>query len=75
VTPDLAELLRLYEALQDCAPHEEARHQEAFKIAVKSASEKFQLDHWKVSAHVVRQWDIICQRENKRKGVDKGAGM
>jgi hypothetical protein len=75
VSPDLLELLRLYEALQDCPPHEQADRQDAFKSAVKKLADDKGLYHWHVTAYVVRQWDILCQRENKRKGLDKGGGI
>lgn len=75
MSPELDKLLRLYEALQDCPPHEQAERQDAFKSAVKAFSDSNKLLHWRVAAHVVRQWDIICQRENKRKGLDRGAGV
>jgi hypothetical protein len=75
VNAELARLLRLYEALQDCPPHEQAVHQTAFKEEVKAVADAHGLFHWHVTAHVVRQWDVACQRENKRKGLDKGAGL
>lgn len=75
MTKELEELLRLYEALQDCPPHEEAVNQDAFKSAVKSFADAHSLFHWHVTAHVVRQWDIMCQRENRRKGLGKGSGI
>lgn len=75
MTPELAELLRLYEALQDCPPQEQAARQDAFKDAVKHCASARGLFHWHVTAHVVRQWDIKCQREDKRKALDKGSGL
>lgn len=72
---ELKRLLDLYEALQDCPPPEQAERQAAFKNAVHSVANSHGLFHWHVTAHVVRQWDILCQRENKRKGLDKGSGI
>jgi len=75
VNQELTDLLRLYEALQDCPPNDEAVRQDEFKAAVKAFSDANKVLHWRVTAHVVRQWDILCQRENKRKGLDKGSGI
>lgn len=72
---ELKKLLALYEALQDCPPPEQAARQAAFKTAVHATADSHGLFHWHVTAHVVRQWDIQCQRENRRKGLDKGAGI
>ena len=75
MTDELKRLLELYEALQDCPPQEQADKQAAFKAAVHDVANRNGLFHWHVTAHVVRQWDAKCQKENKRKGTDKGSGM
>lgn len=72
MSEELGRLLKLYEALQDCAPHEQARHQAAFKAAVMEVAAAHSLFHWHVSAYVVRQWDRQCRRENQRKGGAPG---
>lgn len=75
MTSDLERLLRLYEALQDCQPQDQAVHQKNFRLAVKEVAGKHHLLHWDVSAHVVRQWDQKCRADDKRKGLDRGAGL
>ena len=75
MTPELQLLLELYSALQDRPPTEEAARQEEFARAVKAVAAAKNLSHWRVSAHVVQQFDVLCQREQKRKGLDKGAGL
>jgi hypothetical protein len=75
VTEELKRLLDLYSALQECAPSEQARHQKAFKEAVKTTAAAHKLDHWRVTAHIVRQWEVMIQREEKRKGQDKGQSL
>lgn len=75
MTEELSKLLELYGALQDCPPHEQAARHEQFRAAIHETANKHGLFHWHVTAHVVRQWDVICQRENKRRGLDKGSGL
>lgn len=75
MTPELAELLRCYAAWQECPLHEQADKQEAFERAVKATAEKHGIEQGRIAAWVRRQWEVMCQKEDKRLGSHKGRGI
>lgn len=75
MTEELNKLLALYSALQECAPNEQAARQVDFKNAIKATAAKHRLDHWRVTAYVIKQWEVMVQKEEKRKALEKSKGL
>lgn len=75
MTPDLQELLKLYQAEQECTPDQQAKRADVFKAKVKDVALRSNLDHWKISAYVRVQYEKRRLAEEKRTGKAPGAGL
>ena len=68
MTPELAELVRRYAATQECLPEQHTANQEAFECAMRETAAKHRFDEEKIESFVRRQWQTMCQKEDKRHG-------